>query len=98
MTTVPDLVRDAVYDALAASIGGTFSRAEIRLGEDRDGDRALFIRAYLKPNSERPSSEVSLDAMVALREHLRSVGDERQPYLQLDYPVDGGDASRGRAA
>lgn len=93
-----DIVQRAVHEALAAAIGNSFSRAEITPGEDRDGDRALYIRAYLKPNSERPSSATSMDAMVALRKRLRAAGDTQQPYLLLDYPYDEDSAPRGRAA
>ena len=89
---------NAVHEALASSLGEGFARAAVRFGQDHDGDDALFVRAYLKPDAARPSSEASLQAMVALRSRLLAAGETRRSYLDLDYPTDDHASPEGRAA
>ena len=81
-------LKTTVENALAGTFGRSFSRAEIREGENYEGARALYVKAFLKPDMPRPDSVYSLRAMVALRSALQQAGEDREPYLDLDYPVD----------
>ena len=82
------ILQTAVDEILSNALGAGFARSEVKAGEDSLGDQALFIRAFLRVDAERPSSDASLDAMVALRSQLLAAGEERQPYLDLEYPAD----------
>lgn len=85
-------------EALASALGDAFTRVDIRPGQDSDGEDALFVRAFLKPASARPSSKASLKAMVALTAKLQALGEGRPSYLDLEYPIDERAPPEGRAA
>ena len=79
-------VRETVDQILTTQLGESFEHAEIRIGEDHSGDKALFIKAFFKPRALFPSGRVSNHAATQLRFRLLDQGDERFPYLNMGYP------------
>lgn len=86
---LPDIqLRQIVENELSRGIGHAFSRADIRLGENYEGEASIYVKAFLKPDHDRPGPLLSLGIMARLREQLAAAGESRQPYLDLDYPDD----------
>lgn len=86
---LPDIqLKRIVESELSRAIGHAFSRADIRFGENYQGEPSVYVKAYLKPQHDRPGPLLSLGIMARLREGLAAAGESRQPYLDLDYPDD----------
>lgn len=67
-----------------------FARSEVSPGRDHDGDLALFITVRYEEAARIPEegpdldavADAVLDAVAEIRTALRSLGDERFPYLR----------------
>jgi hypothetical protein len=60
----------------------------VKVDEDHDGEPALFIDAFLKPNTQLIEAKIYDEAHKALSDALLRQGDFRFPYLFLRHPDD----------
>jgi hypothetical protein len=60
----------------------------VTAAEDHAGEPALFIDAFLKPNTQLIEAKIYGKAHKALSDALLSQGDGRFPYLFLRHPDD----------
>lgn len=81
-------IRETIYDVLASTLGSGVSRFEVEARPDHDGDPALFIKAFFLPHTQLPDARRQLEAMSMLRARLVEAGEDRLPYLNLDYPLE----------
>jgi hypothetical protein len=76
-------------EVLGAELGAAgFERANVESGYDHDGDPSFYIYVHFKPRSGIAPGDVSGRALLALRQRLLGLGEERFPYLRYRYPDD----------
>ncbi len=59
-----------------------FTRAQIRAGEDFDGDPAIFVDASFKLSRKPVNTLAITDASIEVRRRLLELGESRYPYLR----------------
>ena len=80
-------VAEVIDSALRSTLSAWgYAGCDVDARPDHYGDPALFIKAHFDPPAPLPSSRATADAMVALSQKLREIGDERFPFLDYDYP------------
>lgn len=78
-----------IEDALRKALGSFgLDHAELREGFDHDGEAAVFVTAFLKPDTRLMPGEISTAASVAVAQILERADDERLSYLYLRRPDD----------
>lgn len=83
-----DLTR-IIDDVLRTKLGPHgFDHAEVKEGADHAGEDALFIDAFLKPNSALVGGRVANEAHGAVSDALLERGERRFPYFLIRYPDD----------
>lgn len=69
-----------------------FDHAEVRSGEDHDGEAALFVTAVMQAGRDIIPGDTFSRAYEALDDRLRAKGEQRFPYFDLkwigDEPLD----------
>ncbi len=84
-----EVLTNVVDDVLRKTLGAYgYDHADVKPGEDHDGEPALFIDAVLKPNSKLVEAEIYSEAHRALSDVLLKNGERRFPYLYLRHPDD----------
>lgn len=79
------LVNEVLRDTLGPS---GFDHADVQERVDHDGDKALLITAYFRPDADMTISRPSLKALGELRLRLLDRDEERFPYLGFSFPAD----------
>ena len=77
----PDEVREIANRVLAETLGPAgFVSADVKAGEDHDGDAALFVIGRF---DRLPSGDALSEALARMRDRLRATGESRFPYFQV---------------
>ncbi|RVU19047.1 hypothetical protein [Methylobacterium oryzihabitans] len=82
-------IRTIANEVLAATLGSSgYERVEVRHGYDHDGDPSLFVKAVFRPGAGLTDGGRLNRANAELRTRLLTGGEERFPYLNVEYPDD----------
>ena len=63
-------------------------RISITPGEDNAGESSLYVNVYLRDDRSWPTAAKSIDLIIAMRDALRDLGDDRFPHLSFSAPGD----------
>jgi hypothetical protein len=78
-----DELRNEIRQLVRAKLGKLRIRdVEIRPGYDYDGDQVIYVDVYYELSDQAIDPEVTLEALVALKNGLSRAGEDRFPYLR----------------
>ena len=84
-----DEVRVLANEVAAQSLGAWgFDTSDVQAKADHDDEPAFFVTLHFKPGSTVADGHAYSDALSGLRQRLLQNGEERFPYMVLDYPDD----------
>lgn len=82
-------IRTIANEILSVTLGTSgYEHVEIRPGYDHSGDPSLFVKAVFKPGSGVTDGGRLNRANADLRQKLLQMGEDRFPYLDVEYPDD----------
>ena len=82
-------IRTIASEILARTLGSSgYERVEVHPGFDHSGEPSLFLKAVFKPGSGVTDGGRLNGANADLRMQLLERGEDRFPYLNVEYPDD----------
>ena len=83
LTDVSDEAAAIINEVLKRRVGRFgFTRAEIRPGEDHDGDPVIFVEARYKRTDEPVDSRETFESRSEIRRKLFAIGEHRFPHIR----------------
>ncbi|MCJ2068642.1 hypothetical protein MKK75_07480 [Methylobacterium sp. J-030] len=82
-------IRTLANEILGRTLGSSgYERVEVRPGFDHSGEPSLFVKAVFRPGSGVTDGGRLNGANADLRMRLMERGEDRFPYLDVEYPDD----------